>query len=219
MRAIPAIAGHVRTRLARQISDSHIGPAGYIPLVTLSPEWEAAFNESLVGPPEDRQLAIAPTPAERVHAAVPDRVRLRHGRRRGASAAVLGEHPRPCARDRRAAARRLPPCLAQTEVYSRARIRTLGTCNRVISEPARMRGRRSTKRPIAGRQWRWCGPNSVPTRLILANRVSRRRRRGHGGSRNARLSCTARSPICAPAALASGTGSRRRCAERLRAAI
>ena len=36
MRAIQAIAGHVRTRLARQISDSHVGPAGYIPLVTLS---------------------------------------------------------------------------------------------------------------------------------------------------------------------------------------
>ncbi len=61
MRAIPAIAGHVRSRLARQISDSHTGPAGYIPLVTLSPEWEAAFSGSLVGPVEDRQLAIAPT--------------------------------------------------------------------------------------------------------------------------------------------------------------
>ena len=61
LRAIPAIAGHVRTRLARQISDSHTGPSGYIPLVTLSPEWEAAFSDSLVGPPEDRHLAIAPT--------------------------------------------------------------------------------------------------------------------------------------------------------------
>ena len=49
------------TRLARQISDSHVGPNGYIPLVTLSPEWEAAFAESLTGPPEDRQLAMAPS--------------------------------------------------------------------------------------------------------------------------------------------------------------
>ena len=48
-------------RLARQISDAHVGAAGYIPLVTLSPDWEAAFAESLVGPPEDRQLAMAPS--------------------------------------------------------------------------------------------------------------------------------------------------------------
>src|SRR6185312_11147573 len=52
-RAIPAIVAHVRTRLARQLSDSQTGPNGYIPLVTLSPEWEAAFAEALVGPPED----------------------------------------------------------------------------------------------------------------------------------------------------------------------
>ena len=59
-RAIPAIVGHVRSRLARQISDQHTGPAGYIPLVTLSADWEAAFAESLSGPPEERQLAMAP---------------------------------------------------------------------------------------------------------------------------------------------------------------
>src|SRR5206468_3361906 len=61
MRAIPAIVGHVRARLARQISDSQIGPGGYVPLVTLSPEWEAAFADALIGPPEDRQLAMAPS--------------------------------------------------------------------------------------------------------------------------------------------------------------
>src|SRR5277367_4242534 len=50
-RVMPTIVGHVRARLARQISDSHVGPGGYIPLVTLSPEWETAFAESVVGPP------------------------------------------------------------------------------------------------------------------------------------------------------------------------
>src|SRR5207244_1430873 len=51
-RAIPSIVGHVRARLARQLSDSHTGMGGYIPLVTLSPEWEAAFAEALTGPPD-----------------------------------------------------------------------------------------------------------------------------------------------------------------------
>ena len=43
LRAVPLIVGHVRMRLARQISDAHVGPGGYIPLITLTPNWEAAF--------------------------------------------------------------------------------------------------------------------------------------------------------------------------------
>ena len=126
LRAIQAIAGHVRTRLARQISDSHVGPSGYIPLVTLSPEWEAAFSESLVGPPEDRQLAIAPTKLnefmqrfrtvfETVTAGGEAPVLLCSGTIRAHVRAIV-ERLRPST-----------PVLAQTEIYPRARIRTLGT--------------------------------------------------------------------------------------------
>ena len=32
-----------------------------LPLIALSPDWELAFAESLAGPPEDRQLAMAPS--------------------------------------------------------------------------------------------------------------------------------------------------------------
>jgi flagellar biosynthesis protein FlhA len=126
MRAIAGIAGHVRTRLARQISDSHVGPAGYIPLVTLSPEWETAFNESLVGPPEDRQLAIAPTRLNEF---------MQRFRTVFDSVTAGGEAPvLLCSAGIRAHVRAIvdrlrptTPVLAQTEIYSRARIRTLGT--------------------------------------------------------------------------------------------
>ena len=126
MRAIQAIAGHVRTRLARQISDSHVGPAGYIPLVTLSPEWEMAFTESLVGPADDRQLAIAPTQLnefmqrfrtvfDAVTATGETPVLLCSGTIRAHVRAIV-ERLRPST-----------PVLAQSEIYSRARIRTLGS--------------------------------------------------------------------------------------------
>ncbi len=126
IRAIQSIAGHVRTRLARQISDSHVGPAGYIPLVTLSPEWEAAFSEALVGPPEDRQLAIAPSKLnefmqrfrvvfETVTTSGEAPVLLCSGTIRAHVRAIV-ERLRPST-----------PVLAQTEIYPRARIRTLGT--------------------------------------------------------------------------------------------
>ncbi len=42
------------------MSEAARGPQGYVGLVTLSPEWEVAFTESLAGPPEDRQLAMEP---------------------------------------------------------------------------------------------------------------------------------------------------------------
>jgi flagellar biosynthesis protein FlhA len=60
MKSVGIIVSHVRTRLSRQISDSLVGPAGYVPVIVLSPEWEDALTGSLVGPAEDRQLALGP---------------------------------------------------------------------------------------------------------------------------------------------------------------
>jgi flagellar biosynthesis protein FlhA len=58
LKSVSPIVAHVRTRLSRQISDSLIGPGGYVPVIVLSSEWEDVLAGSLVGPPEDRQLAL-----------------------------------------------------------------------------------------------------------------------------------------------------------------
>jgi len=126
VRAIPLIVAHVRTRLARQISDAHLGPAGYIPLITLSPEWEGAFLESLIGPPEDRQLAMEPS-----------RLNEFVTRLRGAldAAGTTGEQAvvltsAGIRAPVRAIVERLRPStsvLSQTEIFPRVRIRTIGT--------------------------------------------------------------------------------------------
>ncbi len=125
-RPIGLIVAHVRARLARQISDSYTGPGGYIPLVTLSPEWELAFAESLVGPPEDRQLAMAPSKLgefmQRLRAVFDQAqaggempVLLASGGVRAHLRAIV-ERIRPST-----------PVLAQAEIFARARIRTIGT--------------------------------------------------------------------------------------------
>ena len=124
VRAVPLIVNHVRMRLARQISDSHVGPNGYIPLITLTPTWEAAFLESLVGPPEDRQLAMAPS---RLNEFIP---KLRKALDMAASAGetpvvlVTGAIRGPI----RSIVERLRPTtsvLSQAEISARVRIRTL----------------------------------------------------------------------------------------------
>ena len=126
VRSIPAIVAHVRIRLARQISDSHVGPQGFIPLITLSPEWETAFMEALTGPPEDRQLAMAPsklqafmqalrTAFDTAAAAGEAPVLLTSGAIRGHVRAIV-ERFRPGT-----------PVLSQMEIFPKVRIRTVGS--------------------------------------------------------------------------------------------
>jgi flagellar biosynthesis protein FlhA len=125
-RAIPIIVGHVRARLARQISDSYTGVGGFIPLVTLSPQWEAEFAEALTGPAEDRQLAMAPSRLQEFM----ERLRSTFD-----TAGVAGETPvlltsggiRSHVRAIVERIRPTTPVLAQAEIHPRARIRTVGT--------------------------------------------------------------------------------------------
>jgi len=125
-RSVPAILAIVRVRIARQLSDAARNPQGHVPMITLSADWEVAFTEALVGPPEERQLAIAPTRLgefmERLRAAFD-------------AANAAGEQPAlvcsgPIRPHLRAIVERLRPAtmvLAHTEIHPRARIRTVGT--------------------------------------------------------------------------------------------
>ncbi len=56
-----AITEHVRSRLARQISSSHINHDGTLAIISLHPQWEQEFAETIIGEGDDRQLAMAPS--------------------------------------------------------------------------------------------------------------------------------------------------------------
>ncbi len=123
-RGMSGIVATVRARLARQISDSHMGPGGTIPLVTLSPEWESAFAESLVGPADDRQLAMAPT-------RLGDFIRKFREvfDAHGAESPILLTSPgiRVAVRSIVERLRPTTPVLSQLEISPRVRLTTLGT--------------------------------------------------------------------------------------------
>ncbi len=55
------ITEHVRSRLARQICAQNTAPQGHLPIVTLSPTWENAFAQSIVGDGETKHLAMQPS--------------------------------------------------------------------------------------------------------------------------------------------------------------
>ncbi|CCG41954.1 flagellar biosynthesis protein FlhA [Magnetospirillum molischianum] len=124
-RNITMITEHVRSRLARQISDSNCGPQGFIPLLTLSPEWEQAFAESLVGAGEEKQISMAPTQLQDFIG----RVRQTFER-----FAMQGETPvlltspmvRPYVRSIIERFRPMTVVMGQSEIHPKARIKTLG---------------------------------------------------------------------------------------------
>ena len=124
-RNVMAITEHVRARLARQLCDSVTAETGYIALVTLSPEWEQAFAESLVGQGEDKQLSMAPSKLQEFIAKV-RQVFERH--------AMMGETPvlltsplvRPYVRSIVERFRAATTVMSQNEVYAKARIKTVG---------------------------------------------------------------------------------------------
>jgi flagellar biosynthesis protein FlhA len=116
---------HVRTRLARQISAAQTRGES-IPIITLSPEWDHAFAESIVGMGEERQLAMAPSALQGFIGAIRETYdRL----------AADGEIPclltnpsiRPFVRSIIERVRPATVVLSQNEIHSRARIRALGT--------------------------------------------------------------------------------------------
>ena len=126
LRAVPALLGVVRARLARQLSEAVRGAQGYVPMIALSADWEVAFAESLTGPAEDRQLAMAPSRLGEF---------MQRLREAFDGAAAMGEQPvLVCSAGIRAHVRaiveRFRPAtqvLAHTEIHPRARIRTVGS--------------------------------------------------------------------------------------------
>ena len=120
-----ALTEHVRTRLARQICAQHTTPAGYLPLISLSPKWEQGFAESLTGQGDDRQLAMPPSRLSEFITLVRDR--FEDAARQGESP-VLVTSPavRPFVRSIVERFRSQTSVLSQSEIHPRARLKTVG---------------------------------------------------------------------------------------------
>ncbi|MBA4806614.1 flagellar biosynthesis protein FlhA [Brevundimonas sp.] len=123
--SVTTLVEHVRARLARQLCWQHQGGDGALPIVTLSPEWEAAFAESLIGGGEDKQLAMAPSRLQDFIRSVRDTFER---------IAMSGENPvlltgpqtRPYVRSIIERFRGQTVVMSQNEIHPRAKLRTLG---------------------------------------------------------------------------------------------
>ncbi|NJC40114.1 flagellar biosynthesis protein FlhA [Brevundimonas alba] len=124
--SVTILVEHVRARLARQLCWQHKGDDGALPIVTLSPDWEQAFAEALVGQGEDKQLAMAPSRLQDFIRAVRDV--FERAAMAGETAVLLtGPQVRPYVRSIIERFRGQTVVMSQNEVHPKARLRTIGT--------------------------------------------------------------------------------------------
>ncbi len=120
------IVEHVRSRLGRQICAQYTPGNGQLPIITMSPAWESAFAEAVVGDGDNRHLAMQPSKLQEFVKSV--RERFDDAARMGEMPVlVCSGHARPFVRQIIERFRRETPVLAQAEIHPRARLRTVGS--------------------------------------------------------------------------------------------
>jgi flagellar biosynthesis protein FlhA len=122
---LDAITEHVRTRLSRQICYANRGPDGTLPVLSLSPQWEQAFAEALVGEGERRQLALAPSKLRDFVAQVRDGFD-RAGAAGDVPVLLTSPQIRPYVRSLAERFRPQTVIMSQNEIHPSARLKTVG---------------------------------------------------------------------------------------------
>jgi flagellar biosynthesis protein FlhA len=125
MHDLMAVTEHVRARLARQICHQHRNYDGSLPILTLSPQWEQTFVESLVGERSERRLALAPS---KLHDFVSDvRAAFERSAQSGETPVLLTSPViRPYVRSLIERFRPLTAVMSQAEVHPKVRLKAMG---------------------------------------------------------------------------------------------
>lgn len=124
-KSLTAITESVRARLSKQICHVNTNNEGFIPIVTISPEWEQVFAQSLVGEGDDKQLSMMPSKLQEFVA----RVKNVYDEQ-----AIKGHIPvllssgmiRPYVRSIIERFRPSTVVMSQNEIHYKAKIKTLG---------------------------------------------------------------------------------------------
>ncbi len=122
---VMALVEHVRGRLARQLCWANRGDDGALPIVTLSPEWEMAFADALIGPGDEKQLSLAPSKLQAFIGGVRDAFdRVAQAGETG----VLLTSPaiRPYVRSIIERFRGQTVVMSQNEIHPKAKLKTVG---------------------------------------------------------------------------------------------
>ena len=122
---VTQIVEHVRSRLARQLCWANRGDDGALAIVTLSPDWEHAFSDALVGQGDDKQLALAPSRLQDFIRGVREAFD-RAGQAGDTPVLLTGPAIRPYVRSIIERFRGQTVVLSQNEIHAKAKLKTVG---------------------------------------------------------------------------------------------
>jgi len=120
------VTEHVRSRLGRQICAQHTSPSGQLPIITLSPAWEDAFSQSIVGEGEAKFLAMQPSKLQDFVLTLRDTFE-QAAREAEMPVLVCSSHARMHVRSIVERFRPSTSVMAQGEIHPRARLKTVGS--------------------------------------------------------------------------------------------
>ncbi|HRF09021.1 MAG TPA: flagellar biosynthesis protein FlhA [Xanthobacteraceae bacterium] len=120
------IVEQVRVRLSRQICAQHTSPAGYLPLISLSPKWEQTFAESIIGTGEEKSLAMQPSKLSEFVTEVRERFE-QAARQNEAPVLLTSAAARPFVRQIVDRFRPQTAVMSQAEIHPRVRLKTVGS--------------------------------------------------------------------------------------------
>jgi flagellar biosynthesis protein FlhA len=122
---VTQLVEHVRSRLAKQLCFQNKGEDGMLAIISLTPQWEEAFLESLVGPGDEKQLALAPSRLQEFIRGV--REAFEQAARHGDNAVLLTSSAiRPYVRSLVERFRNQTVVMSQNEIHPKARLKTVG---------------------------------------------------------------------------------------------
>ena len=123
-RNVTQITEHVRARLSRQLSDANTNEDGVVPLITLTPEWEETFMQSVVGQGDEQHLAMPPSKLQEFISGV--RSAFERAAMNGQTPALLvSPQIRPFVRSVIERFRPVTVVLSQNEIHPKAKIKTV----------------------------------------------------------------------------------------------
>ncbi|HEV7367610.1 flagellar biosynthesis protein FlhA [Arenibaculum sp.] len=123
-RNISLIAEHVRGRLGQQICQQLAGADGFVPVITLSPEWEQALIESIATDGDERRFTMAPSRVQDFLGAVRTRIQ-RHAGPQQWPALLVSPEVRPFVRSLLERVSPMTPVVSHAELHRKVAVKTI----------------------------------------------------------------------------------------------
>ncbi len=119
------IAEHVRSKLALQICQSLTQQDGFIPVISVSPEWEAKFSEHIIEQGDDRSLTLPPSDTQAFLLSARSAIQ-EHSTGEIWPAVLVAAQARPFVRALLERVSPATPVLSYDELHRKAALKTVG---------------------------------------------------------------------------------------------